>query len=87
MIKSEKEAIVREKSDLKRIQLEVEKQEEQSTWKANYEALDRLQTEEPEKYAQLEKKAADALELNLNKPGIGGKMKITRQMFKLMGND
>ncbi len=87
VIKSEKEAIVREKSDLKRIQLEVEKQEEQSTLKANYEALDRLQTEEPEKYAQLEKKAADALELNLNKPGIGGKMKITRQMFKLMGND
>ncbi len=84
VIKSEKEAIVREKSDLKRVKVEVDRQEEQTALKAQHEALNRLQIEDPDRYAQLEQQAADALGLNLKKPGRGGKLKITRQMFKLM---
>ncbi len=49
-----------------------------------HEALDRLQIEDSDRYAQLEQQAADALDLNLKKPGVGGKMKIKFKMFELM---
>ncbi|MBF0235702.1 MAG: ATP-dependent helicase [Desulfamplus sp.] len=60
---------------------------EQALLKAQHEALDRLQVENPDRYSQLEQQAADALGLNLKKPGAGGKMKIKFEIFKLMGND
>ncbi len=62
-------------------------QEEQTALKAQHEVLDRLQTEDPERYVQLEQQTADALRLNLNKPGTGDKMKLKFKMFELMGND
>ncbi|MBF0231922.1 MAG: RepB family plasmid replication initiator protein [Desulfamplus sp.] len=62
----------------------MQEKEEQAALKAKHEALERLQVEDPDRYDRLEQQAADALGLNLKKPGVGGKLKITRQMFKLL---
>ncbi|MBF0233118.1 MAG: replication initiation protein [Desulfamplus sp.] len=62
----------------------MQEQEQQATLKAKYEALERLQAENPDRYAKLEQQAADDLGLNLQKPGAGGKMRIKFKMFELM---
>lgn len=81
----------KKQTKLDRIRLEEQEQdrkrrEEQARLKVMHEALVELQETKPEKYAALEKQAADALGLKLHslKSVIGGGLKVKHKMFEIV---
>lgn len=83
-IKKEKDAIVQQHSEKNKAEKRQEEKSEQQILKAKHEAVDRIKSEEPDRYSELEQQAADKLGLKVKRPGIGGKIKIKFEIFRIL---
>ncbi|MBF0231994.1 MAG: replication initiator protein A [Desulfamplus sp.] len=83
-IKAETVAIVLGKSELLRRKAEEKRKAEQASLADKHGLVNRMKSEEPERYAEMEKQAMQNLGLNTIRPGRGMGMKIKFEIFRIL---
>lgn len=69
---------------MEKAQQKRKEQDEQQILRKKHAALNFIKEEEPEEYEELKQLAADNLGLDVNKPGVGGRMKIKFEIFRIL---